>query len=399
VLIADGNEHSQPVQVDNACHSPNAYARLRIVPNGRTKRGRRTARSRPTRNSAHKPISQKELAERLGFSPATISLVLNRSCAADSIPQQTKDLIIEAAHKLNYRPNLLARSLRTRRTYTVGVIVPEVSEGYTATVLSGIEDVLLQEGYFFFVTSHRHRADLLDQYPKTFLDRGVDGIIAVDTQWHHRLPVPVVTVSGHNKVEGITNIVINHARASFLALEHLVKLGHHKIAFIKGQDFSSDTEIRWTSTMNAAAKLGITVSAKLSAQLEEDSPSPQVGYRVTKKMVKSREPFTAIFAFNDVSALGAIRALFEAGLRVPEDVSVVGFDDIQSAAFQHPGLTTIRQPLHEMGKTAAETVLRRIKSADERVHEIVVEPELIVRESTSAASRQATPSRVSSSKA
>jgi len=360
---------------------------------------KKSKRAPPGPRSDHKPISQKELAERLGFSPTTISLVLNRCAAADSIPEQTKDLIIEAARKLNYRPNLLARSLRTRRTYTVGVIVPEVSEGYTATVLSGIEDVLLQEGYFFFVTSHRHRADLLDQYPKTFLDRGVDGIIAVDTPWHHKLPVPVVTVSGHNKVEGITNIVVNHARASLLALEHLVKLGHRKIAFIKGQDFSSDTEIRWKSTMNAAAKLGVPVSGKLSAQLEEDSPSPQVGYKVIKKMIKSGEPFSAIFAFNDVSALGAIRALFEAGLQVPEDVSVVGFDDIQSAAFQHPGLTTIRQPLHEMGKTAAETVLRRIKSGHDRVHEIVVEPELIVRESTAIASREATRSRVLLSRA
>jgi len=347
----------------------------------------RRATSDPAKKSARNPISQKELAERLGFSPATISLVLNRSSAADSIPEQTKNLIIEAARKLNYRPNMLARSLRTRRTYTVGVIVPEISEGYTANVLSGIEDILLQEGYFFFVTSHRHRADLLDHYPQTFLDRGVDGVIAVDTLWNHELPVPVVTVSGHNKVEGITNIVVNHARASLLAMEHLVKLGHRKIAFIKGQDFSSDTEIRWRSTMDAAAKLGILVSPKLTAQLEEDSPSPQVGYKVTKKMMKSREPFTAIFAFNDISALGAIRAVFESGLRVPEDVSVVGFDDIQSAAFQHPGLTTIRQPLHQMGKTAAETVLRRIKSGHDRVHEIVVEPELIVRESTAKAAK------------
>src|SRR5262249_49657163 len=361
------------------------------MPGGKKKNTRRA----PQPSSAQKPISQKELAERLGLSPATISLVLNRSSGADSIPQQTKDLIVEAARQFNYRPNLLARSLRTRRTYTVGVIVTEISEGYTANGLSGIEDVLLQEGYFFFVTSHRHRADLLDQYPRTFLDRGVDGVIAVDTLWHHELPVPVVTVSGHNKVEGITNIVVNHVRASLMALEHLVKLGHRKIVFIKGQDFSSDTEIRWKSTMKAAAKLGIPVSAKLSAQLEEDSPSPQVGYNVTKRIIKSRQPFTAIFAFNDVSALGAIRALFEAGLRVPEDVSVVGFDDIQSAAFQHPGLTTIRQPLHKMGKTLAETVLRRIKSAHDRTHVIVVEPELIVRESTARALGSPHPSEAS----
>jgi LacI family transcriptional regulator len=320
----------------------------------------------------------------LGLSPATVSLALNRFANSDSIPQRTKDLILATARKFNYRPNLLARSLRTQRSFTVGVIVPEISEGYNATVLSGIEDQLLQEGYFFFVTSHRHRPELIDEYPKTFLDRGVDGVIAVDTPWKHVLPVPVVTVSGHEKDHGITNIVVNHERASHLALEHLLKLGHRKIAFIKGQSFSSDTEIRWKSNLEAANRLGIQVSSKLSVQLDEDSPSPRVGYRVVKRLLQSGEAFTAILAFNDVSALGAIRAVFEAGLRVPEDVSVVGFDDIQSAEFQHPGLTTIRQPLRKMGQTAAEVVLQRVRgSARERwPHEIVVEPELIVREST-----------------
>jgi LacI family transcriptional regulator len=310
-------------------------------------------------------------------------MVLNRSRGADSIPQETKDLIFATARKFNYRPNLLARSLRTRRSFTVGVIVPEISEGYTATVLSGIEDSLLGEGYFFFVTSHRHRPELIEEYPKTFLDRGVDGVIAVDTQWNHELPVPVVTISGHNQMAGVTNIVVNHNRAAQLALKHLVQLGHRRIAFIKGQDFSSDTEIRWKSNMEAAARLGLRVKPKLTVQLAEDSPSPHVGYRATKRLLQSNEPFTAILAFNDVSALGAIRALFEAGVRVPEDVSVVGFDDIQSAEFQHPGLTTIRQPLREMGRTAAEVVLGRVRNpSTRRALEIMVEPELIIREST-----------------
>jgi len=319
-------------------------------------------------------------------------MVLNGSRGADSIPQKTKDLIVATARKFNYRPNLLARSLRTRRSFTIGVIVPEISEGYNATVLSGVEDCLIEEGYFFFVTSHRHRPDRIEEYPKTFLDRGVDGVIAVDTVWSHKLPVPVVTVSGHNQVAGVTNIVVNHERASQLAVSHLAELGHRKIAFIKGQDFSSDTEIRWKSNLEAAYRLGIRVSPKLSAQLEEDSPSPRVGYKVTKKLIASGERFTALVAFNDVSALGAIRALFEAGLRVPDDVSVVGFDDIQNAEFQHPGLTTIRQPLREMGRTAAEMVLRRVSDAtDERhVREIVLEPKLIVRESTCAVKERLT---------
>lgn len=331
-------------------------------------------------------ITQKELADHLGLSAATVSVVLNGSRWADSIPQETKDLILSTARRFNYRPNLLARSLRTRRTSTVGVIVPEISEGYTASVLSGIEDCLLQEGYFFFVTSHRHRPDWLDEYPKEFLARGVDGVIAVDTRWKQKLPVPVVTVSGHNSMSGVTNIVVNHQRASHLALRHLVELGHRKIAFIKGQHFSSDAEIRWNSTVEAAAALGIPVSPRLTVLMEENSPSPQVGYQLVKKLLQTREPFTAILAFNDISAIGAIRAVFDAGLRVPTDISVVGFDDIQGAAFQLPRLTTIRQPLRKMGRTAAEVVLQHLntRSWEHSMREIMVEPELVIRESTCA---------------
>ena len=143
-----------------------------------------------------KPVSLKELAEHLGLSPATVSLVINRSHVADSIPQETKDRIFAAAGKFKYRPNFFARSLRAQRSFTIGVIVPEVSDGYSASVMSGVEDHLLQEGYFYFVVSHRHRADLIDEYPRLFLERSVDGLIAVDTPWTLALSVPVVTVSG-----------------------------------------------------------------------------------------------------------------------------------------------------------------------------------------------------------
>jgi LacI family transcriptional regulator len=285
------------------------------------------AHSRTKSSGAHKSISLKQLAESLGFAPATVSPVLNRSSSAHSIPQKTQERIL-AARKLNYRPNFFARSLRTGCSFTIGVIVPEISEGYTATVLGGIEDDLLQAGYFYFVTSHRHRPDLIDEDPKMFLDRNVDGVIAVDTAWHHALPVPVATISGHNQAPGVTNIVLDHDHASQLALKHLLQLGHRNIAFIKGQEFSSDTEVRWKANLEAALRLGIEVRSKLTVQLEEDSPSPQVGYKATKKLIKSREPFTGVFASNDISAMGAMRALFESGLRVPEDVSVVGFDDI-----------------------------------------------------------------------
>jgi DNA-binding LacI/PurR family transcriptional regulator len=330
-------------------------------------------------------MSLKKLADHLGLSPATVSLVINQSPVAASIPRDTKDRIFAAARKFNYRPNFFARSLRTQRSFTVGVMVPEVSEGYASMVMSGIEDHLLQEGYFYFVASHRHRADLIDEYPKLLLDRSVDGLIAVDTPWHHDLAVPVVTVSGHNEVKGVTNIVLDHAQAAQVALNHLSQLGHRKIAFIKGQEFSSDTEVRWQAIREAAAALKLGVSAKLVIQLEGDSPSPELGYKVTKRLLANHESFTALFAFNDISAMGAVRAIRDAGMRVPEDISIVGFDDIQSAAYQIPGLTTVRQPLRKMGKIAAETLLRRInRPGIEHVSQITVEPELIVRESTRA---------------
>lgn len=349
---------------------------------------------RPVR-MGRQPVSLKELAERLNLSPATVSLVINGSRVADSIPQETKDRIFAAARKYKYRPNFFARSLRAQRSFTVGVIVPEVSDGYSASVMSGVEDHLLQEGYFYFVVSHRHRADLIDEYPRLFLERSVDGLIAVDTPWTLPLSIPVVTVSGHNQVKGVTNIVLDHVRAAEIALKHLTQLGHRKIAFIKGQEFSSDTAIRWANIERAAHELNLSIPKALITQLEGDSPSPEVGYQATRKLLATGKPFTALFAFNDISAMGAIRALREAKLRVPQDVSVVGFDDIQSAAYQNPALTTVRQPLREMGRIAAETLLRRIRKsdADSGGGETMVEPKLMIRETTCAPNGSASTSR------
>src|SRR6266581_2522567 len=278
------------------------------------------------RTPSGQSVSLKSLAEHLGLSQAAVSLVINRAPGAKSIPQRTQELIRKAARELNYRPNHLARSLRQQRSYTIGVVVPEISEGYAALVMSGIEDHLLH----------------LQQ-------RAVEGLIAVDTAITGAAEVPLVAVSGHREVPGVTNIVLDHARAAALAMEHLTKLGHREISFIKGQAFSSDTAIRWESVRAAAEALGVTIKDGLVGQLEGESSSPELGYHVTKKLITSGEPFTALFAFNDISAIGAIQALREAGRQIPQDVSVVGFDDIQSAAFQNPALTTVRQPLREMG--------------------------------------------------
>ncbi|MBA2736270.1 MAG: LacI family DNA-binding transcriptional regulator [Pyrinomonadaceae bacterium] len=341
-----------------------------------------------SKKSDSRRIGLKELAAHLGLSTTTLSMVLNESPTANSIPQETKDRIFTAAKEMNYRPNYLARSLRVQRTHTLGVIVPELSDGYSAMVLNGVEAVLEKAGYFYLTASHLHRPDLLEKHPQMLIERQVEGIIAVDTPIRFEPTLPVVNVSGHEEIKGVTNVILNHQSAAELGIGHLYDLGHRKIAVIKGQDFSSDTEIRWKTIAEAARKRGIPISPILCAQLEGDSPSPEIGYLAMKKILSGGEKFTALFSFNDISAIGAIRALEESGLCVPTDVSVLGFDDIYAAAFHNPALTTIRQPLFEMGSLAAQTLLDKLNNEKQTEHQPVlsVEPTLIVRNSTAAVS-------------
>lgn len=335
-------------------------------------------------------VSLRMLADHLGLSPATVSLVINRSPVADSIPKETQDRVLAAARKLNYRPNFMARSLRKQRSFTIGVTVPDVSGGYSAKIMSGIEDCLLPAGYFYLVASHNHDRERLKEYPRLLHERSVEGIIAVDTTPFVRpLGTPAVVISGTAKSTGVPTVCLDHRRAAELVLNHLFELGHRHIAFIKGQSFSSDTEARWNGIVEVARELGIAMEPSLVAQLESDSKGPDLGYQVTRKLLKNGPRFTALFAFNDTSAIGAITILRERGLRVPEDVSVVGFDDIETATFHNPPLTTVRQPLRRMGELAAQILMKRIahNGTGEIPDVVMVEPELIVRGSTARAPR------------
>ncbi len=344
-----------------------------------------------TRGAPDRPISLKALAAHLSLSPSTLSVVLNHSPGADAISQETKDRIIAAARKFNYRPNFLARSLRAQRSYIIGVMVPELSDGYSSLVASGIEETLMQRGYMYLATTHRHSDRQIELLPRLLWERRVEGLIVVDTPYPISAPLPVVSVSGHRNDDSITNIVLNHAVAAHLGIGHLLSLGHRHIAVLKGQAFTSDTEIRWLAIEQAARELGVPIDPRLVVQLEGDSPSPEPGYTAAQKLMKRGAAFTAVFAFNDISAFGAIRAFQERGLAVPRAVSVVGFDDIWGAAYHIPALTTIRQPLRRMGSLAAETILERIESrqstqgAGPGGSTLQVEPELVIRESTGPA--------------
>jgi LacI family transcriptional regulator len=340
--------------------------------------------TKPPQSKSSGAVTLKAVAKHLGLTPGTVSAVLNNSSAARSIPEHTRKRIVAAARELNYRPNFLARSLRVQRTFSVGVITEEIGDAYGGMVVSGIEAYLSERGFFFLTVAHRHDPQLLNTYAEMLMARGVEGFITIDTSVAQRPLLPTVAVAGHEKVENVTNIVLDHRRAAELALRHLKQLGHVDIAFLRGQDKSSDSATRWQAIEEVAREFDIRIRPELVVQLEGVDSTPELGYPYGKSLLERKIPFTALFAYNDISAIGAMRAFQEAGLNVPQDISVVGFDDISLASFSIPPLTTVRQPLLKMGRIAAQTLLDRIEERSSYLPEIAIEPDLVVRKSTAA---------------
>jgi LacI family transcriptional regulator len=336
------------------------------------------------------------LAEHLELSQTTVSLVLNNSPSARSIPQETRNRVMEAAERLDYRPNYFARSLRQSRSMSVGVLAPDLSEGYFTRVMSGVVEELTGAHYFYFTACHDWKREMIEKYPRMLVERAVDGFLLLNTPADHiAVPVPVVAISAHSKAENVTNIVLDHHRAVEQALSHLYQLGHRRIAFMRGPRAIPDSEYRWEAIQQVAREIGLKLDSNLVIRIDSAGWSmktgyhpmaPEIGFKPMQALLEKSRDFTAIFCFNDIAAIGAIRALKDAGLAVPGDVSVVGFDDIQSAAYSTPSLTTVRQPLLEMGKRGAQVLLERIANKErEYPTEIVMAPELVVRESTGPA--------------
>jgi LacI family transcriptional regulator len=275
--------------------------------------------------------------------------------------------------------------LRNKRTYTIGVIAEEIGDSYSSPIISGIEQYLRKRDYFFLTVVHRHDPVLLNRYSQLLSERGVEGIITVDTTVQEAPALPTVAIAGHKKLKGVTNITLDHVRAARLALNHLKEMSHERVAFMKGNPVSSDAKDRWDAICQVAAEMGMKIDPELTVQIDTDDPTPMLGYPFTKQLLARKRPFTALFAYNDISAIGAIRAIQEQGLRVPQDISVMGFDDIPGAAFHTPSLTTVQQPLNRMGEVAAQVLLERIEGKNEYLSDIAIEPQLVVRESTAKA--------------
>src|SRR5271157_788634 len=229
-------------------------------------------------------VTLKSLALHLDLTAGTVSSVLNNSPASRSIPERTRKRILEAALEFNYRPNFLARSLRVRRSYTVGVIAEEISDPYGATVISGIETVLRKNNFFFLTVVHRHDDKLIRSYSQLLLTRGAEGIITIDTSIDQQPTLPTVAVAGHQDVPNVTNIILDHHCAARLVLQHLFDLGHRHIAFFRGPSSSSDSTARWKAIQGAAAELNLPIHPELVFQLEDTSNISDIGYLPAKAL-------------------------------------------------------------------------------------------------------------------
>jgi DNA-binding LacI/PurR family transcriptional regulator len=330
-------------------------------------------------------IGLKALAEYLGLSQGTVSMALSANAESRGVAAKTRERVFKAAEELNYRPNYHARSLSRGRSYTIGIMVPAISDGYYSTLIAGIEQYLIEHNYFFFVTSHRWNKERMEQLPVALANRGVEGIILVNTTLDHALQLPSIRIGGPKLYPNSTNVRLDEQLGTKLALEYLAELGHRDIAFFRGEPESTATEERWDGIRQAARELRIKVEPSRTVQLDLDGGRASagdswVGYAAAQELLRRKVSFTALLAYNDSTAIGAMRAFRDAKIKVPEDVSVIGYDDIPAAQYERPPLTTVHQPLQQMGAESAEVLLARIDG--KRVKsEILIEPTLIVRNS------------------
>jgi len=343
-------------------------------------------------------VTIRDVAKESGFSSTTVSIVLNNAPLSRYIPAVTKKRIERAAQKLGYRPNQFARSLRSKRSHTVGVMVFDMTDPYCTLVLRGIENTLYQSSYLPILTDVHNERSRFERYLEMLLDRRIEGLIVL-ANWLfldinllgdlEKSSVPTAMIGCELKTDSISSVIVDNEVGGYVALEHLHSLGHRKIAFIRGPKALTDSAPRWRGIRNCAKACGLELDPRLIVELPESRDpisSFEAGQKLTEDLIRQKPLFTALLAFDDMTAFGAIRALNKAGLHVPEQCSVIGFDDVAPAALYSPSLTTVRQPMEAMGASVVGIVLDGINGVLEK-REVAathrkVAPELVVREST-----------------
>jgi len=345
-------------------------------------------------------VTIRDVAGQSGFSVTTVSMVLGAGSAAERISPRTRSRIWKVAQRLGYRPNLFARSLRSQRSHTVGVIVFDITDAYCTQILRGIENHLRPTGFFPVTTDLQNDKSQFQRCFDMLLGRRVEGMIAIanpvylDTTLLSELAqrnIPAVVIGREMQRGPVSSIVVDNEAGTRLALQHLYELGHSRVGFIKGPRILVDSVQRWRGIENCAHDVGLKIDPRLVLQIKGRNSSYTEGCELTEELMRRHPDFTALLAFDDLTACAAVRTLTKAGRRVPKDCSVVGFDDIPGAEFYNPPLTTVQQQLELQGSLGAEILEELIRAFVEKRTAPPkfrkVSPKLIVRESTCPAPR------------
>lgn len=342
-----------------------------------------------------KQVTLTDIAERVGVAPMTVSRVINRT---GYVSEETRDRVLEVAKVLNYRRNGVARNLKRQRTETVGLVLGDIFNPYSTEIATAVRESLTIRGYNLFICISEHSGKEDIAAFDSLADHNVDGIIIAtraNREGNERLEsiansgIPIVVVGRDFKHESVDYISANNLDGGFAATQHLIDLGHTRIGFIGAAYEDRYSLKRLEGYLNALEAHSIEIDERLITgrkQPTSDVPgysTESIGYEAMKRLLSLPNRPTAVFARNDYTAFGAMTAVKEAGLSIPQDIAIVGFDDTSLAIHTIPPLTTVRQPMRLQGQFAAEMLVRRI-DADESLkrEERILDCELIVREST-----------------
>ena len=341
-----------------------------------------------------------DVARACGFSTSTVSIVLNEAPLSRYVAATTKLLVKKTAEEMGYHPDASARSLRSRRSQTVGVIHFDLSDPFCTLILRGIQEALDATPYLPIIMDARNERKQFEGYLNMLVERRVEGVIVV-ANWLfeegellrdlRKIRVPIVVVGRDLTDSKISSVIVDNEAGGYAALAHLYALGHRKIAIIRGPEKLHDSVRRWEGMMRFADEHALKIEPNAVVELP-GSLDPASGFaggmRLAQQLLDAKADFTALAAFDDLTALGAIRTLTAAGRRVPDDCSVIGFDDIPPAALMTPGITTVRQPMEEMGRLGAEYVLQAMQASEMAESTTttmqLLAPSLVVRSSTIA---------------
>jgi len=331
------------------------------------------------------PVTLHELAKAAGCSVSTVSRALTSS--QHPVNDVTRERILALANQMGYRPNMTARGLKMDRTFTIGLIVYNIASPFTPVLIRGIQEYLKQRDYFSIIISTDWDSDLESEAVHQLISRSIDGIIFVESwrdESNNTLDLankPYVFVYRLFNGSYANSVIVDDHFGANLAVEHLIKLGHHRIAFINGPHGWDASKERLAGYQDVLTQYGIPYDSSL---VEAGNWEVQSGYQAAKKFLVMPDRPSAIFAANDFMALGAIYAIQDAGLNVPKDIAVVGYDDREFTSFSKPTITTVCPPSFEMGQMAAQLILNRLENQIEIENPVRVQGKLVIRESCGA---------------